>query len=90
MHKPLQTESFSYFFTQFHFALLSVPCFASVLCLLFGNAFSLSLHRFFSSSKLYIKSNPFVKLDWTIPFHRNLSYQHVLDQCYMISHLFTQ
>ena len=54
-------------------SLFSVSCFASMLCLLFGNAFSLSLNRFFSSSKLYIKSNPFVKLYWTIPFHRNLS-----------------
>lgn len=89
VHKPLQIESFSYFLTHFHLTLLSVPCFASVLCLLFGNAFSLFLHRF-SSSKLYMKSNPFIKLYWTIPFHRNLSYQHVLDQCYMISHLFTQ
>lgn len=27
----------------------------------------------FSSSRLYVKSNPFMKLYWTIPFHRNLS-----------------
>ena len=73
MHRPLRLSLFP---TSLHTS-TSLFSLSPVLPLCFAFCLEMpslsSCMDVFSSSRLYVKSNPVMKPYWTIPFHRNLS-----------------